>query len=114
MGVAAGATRFGAGHAVAAVGVFADVLAVGGGVETRPSGARIEFRFRAKKQRATADAVIRPVIVFVPVLAGEGGFGATLAGNLVLLGRQLLLPLLVGLLDLVGELLSHSVSKNEM
>src|ERR1700732_4113774 len=109
---AAGATRLGAIHAIAGVGVFADVLAVGGGEEARPSGSRIKFCFRAKEQCATADAVVCPVVVLVPVLAGESALGAAAAGYLILLRSKLLLPLRFGLGDLVilSEFFSHVVS----
>src|ERR1700730_13281764 len=112
MRIAAGATRLGGSHAIAGVGMFADVLAVGGGEEARPSGSRIKFCFRAKKQCATADAVVRPVVVFVPVLAGEGALGAAAAGHLILLRGQLPLPLAFGLGDLVilTEFFGHVMS----
>src|SRR6266481_3176560 len=60
MRIAAGTSCLGASHAMTGVGMLADVLAVGCGKETRPSGSRIKFCFRAKKQCATADAVVRP------------------------------------------------------
>src|SRR5450759_621239 len=110
MRIAAGAARLGASHAITAVGVFADVLAVGGGIEARPSGPRIKLCFRAKKQCATADAVVCPVVVFVPVLAGESGLGAAGAGHLILLRSKLLPPLGFGLGDLVAEFFGHVVS----
>src|SRR5271169_4689957 len=100
MRIALGTAGLGASHAVAAVGVFRDVLAVGGGVETRPSGSRIKFCFRTKQQRATTDAVVRPVVVLVPVLAGESALGAAGAGHLILLRSKLLPPLGVALGDL--------------
>src|SRR4029077_12100504 len=109
MRIAAGTARLGASHAITGVGMFADVLAVGGGKEARPSGSRIEFCFRAKEQCAAADAVVRPVIVLVPVLARESALGAAAAGDLILLRGQLLLPLGFGLGDLVilSEFFSH-------
>src|ERR1700674_2609744 len=112
MRIATGATRLGASHAITCVGVFADVLAVGGGKEARPSGSRIKFCFGAKEQCATADAVVRPVVVFVPVLAGESALGAAAAGHLILLRGELLLPLGFGLGDLgiLSEFFGHVVS----
>src|SRR5882762_1281006 len=101
MGIAARTARLGASHAITGIGMFADVLAVGGGKEARPSRSRIKFCIRAKKQCAAADAVVRPVVVFVPVLAGESALGAAPAGNLILLRSELLLPLGFGLGDLV-------------
>src|SRR5258708_5701879 len=112
MRIAAGTARLGASHAMTGVGVFTDVLTVGGGEEAWPSGSRIKFCFRAKKQCATADAVIRPVVVFVPVLAGESALCAATAGHLILLRGELLLPLGFGLGDFVilTEFFSHVVS----
>src|SRR5208282_735922 len=100
MRIAARATRLRASHAIAGVGLFADVLAVGGGEEAWPSGSRIKLCFRAKQQCATADAVVGSVVVFIPVLAGEGALGATGAGYLILLRSELLPPLGVRLRDL--------------
>ena len=115
MRIALGAARLGARHAITGVGVLRDVLAVGGGKEARPSGSRIKLCFRAKQQRATADAVVRSVVVFVPVLAGESALGAAGAGHLILLRSKLLPPLGVGLGDLVGEFVGHvDVSRNKM
>src|ERR1019366_7250611 len=115
MGIARGTARFGASHAMAGVGVFRDVLAVGGSEEARPSGSSIKFCFRTKKQCATADAVICPVVVLVPVLAGESRFGTAGAGHLILLRSQLLLPLGFGLVDLPGELFCHfHISNHKM
>src|ERR1700737_2005032 len=112
MCIAAGGTRLGASHAIAGVGMLADVLAVGGGKETRPSRSRIKFCFRAKEQCATADAMVRPIVVFVPVLAGKSALGAAAAGYLILLRGELLLPLGFGLGDLVilSEFFSQVVS----
>src|SRR5450759_47672 len=110
MRIALRTARLGASHAIAGVGVLTDVVAVGGGIEARPSGSRIKLGFRTKKQIAAADAVVRPVVVLVPVLAGEGALGAAGAGHLILLGSKLLPPLGLGLRDLVAEFFSHVVS----
>src|SRR5580698_7503602 len=100
MRIATRAPRFGAGHAITGVGVLRNVLAVSGGKEARPSGPRIKLRIRAKQQCATADAMIGPVVVLVPVFPGESALGAAAARHLVLLGSKLLLPLGVSLGDL--------------
>ena len=47
--------------------------------------------------------MVAPVVVLVPVLASESALGAAGAGDLILLRRKLLLPLGVGLGDLVGQ-----------
>jgi pyridoxamine 5'-phosphate oxidase len=41
--------------------------------------------------------MIRAVVVQVPIFAGEGSFGPALAGDLILLRRELFFPILVGL-----------------
>src|ERR1019366_5066908 len=110
MRIALRTARLGASHAIAGVGVLNDVVAVGGGKEARPSGSRIKLGFRTKKQSAAADAVVRSVVVLVPVLAGEGALGAAGAGDLILLGSKLLPPFGLGLRDLVTEFVGHVVS----
>ena len=106
MRVAAGAARLGAGHAVAGIGVLGNVLTVGGGEETWPSGPRIELGIGAEQQIATADAVIGAVVVLVPVLPGKSALGTGATRYLVLLRSELLLPLGVRLLDLVDNLVA--------
>src|ERR1019366_1066009 len=110
MRIALRTARLGASHAIAGVGVLRDVVAVGGGIETRPSGSRIKLGFRTKKQSAAAHAVVRSVVVLVPALAGEGALGAAGAGHLILLGSKLGPPLGLGLRDLVAEFVGHVVS----
>src|ERR1700690_1098561 len=90
MGIAAGATGLRTAHAITGVGVLRDVLAVGGSAEARPSGPRIKFCLRTKQQCATADAVVGPIVVLVPVFAGESALGAAGAGHLILLRSKLL------------------------
>src|SRR5579862_1165873 len=106
MRVATGATRLGAGHAIAGVGVFGNVFTVGGGEETWPSGPRIKLRIGSEQQIATADAVIGAVVVLVPVLPGKCALGTGATRDLVLLRSELLLPLGVRLLDLVDSLVA--------
>src|ERR1035437_9714701 len=103
MRIALRTARLGASHAIAGVGVFVDVFAVGGGIEARPSGSRSKLGFRTKKQSAAAHAVVRSVVVLVPVLAGEGALGAAGAGHLILLGSKLLPPLEQRIRELVAE-----------
>src|SRR4051794_24077149 len=68
--------------------------------EARPARPRVELRARHEQLGATARAAIDAVVMAIPVLARERPLGARLAEHLVLLGRQLLAPLRVGLLDL--------------
>src|ERR1700756_513669 len=107
MRIAAGATSLGAAHAIAGIGVFRNILAVGSGVEARPPGSRIKFRVRSKKQRATADAVIRSVVVLIPILAAKSPLSSAATRYLILLRSRLLPPLCIGLADLVDSFFRH-------
>jgi len=62
---------------------------------------RVELRLAAEQFVATGPAAVDAERLGVVVLAGEGALGAGLAEHVVLLGGELLTPLLVGLLDLV-------------
>ena len=82
--------------------VFSSTASASSGLEeARPAGARLELRVGREQRRAAAHAHVGAVVVAVPVLAGERPLGAGLAGDLVLLGRQPLTPLVVGLRELV-------------
>src|SRR5205823_3717157 len=81
-----------------------DGLGDGGLVEARPAGAGLELGVRVEQRRATTRAVVHPVVLDVDVLAGERRLGGLLAQHRVLVGRELLTPLLVGLLDLLRVL----------
>src|SRR5205823_7008386 len=69
--------------------------------EARPTGARIEFRFRREQRLAAADAFIDARVLGRVILAAERALRAVIARDVVLLARELLLPLGVGLDDLV-------------
>src|SRR4051812_44236965 len=71
--------------------------------EARPARAGVELRLGVEQLRAAGGAAVDAVLVVVPVLAGERALGALLAQHLVLLGRELLAPLGVGLLNLGGH-----------
>src|SRR5258708_11476866 len=107
MRIAAGATRLRAAHAIAGIRVFRNILAVGGGVEARQSVPRINLRVRAKKQRATADAVVGSVLVLIPILAAKSPLSPAVTRHLILLRSKLLPPLGIGLADLLGSLFRH-------
>src|SRR4029077_15384214 len=97
---AAGAADLGAGHSVGGVGEHLYVLGQGRLVEARPAGARLELRVGAEQRSAAPGAVVHAIFLDIPVLAGERALGALLAQHLVLLGRELVTPLGVGLLAL--------------
>ena len=95
VGVAGLADDLGAPHEQAVVGPQFDVLEVGRLGEARPAGARVELGVGGEELGAAADAAVHALRLLVDVGAGEGTLGARLAGHLVLLGRQLLTPLLL-------------------
>src|ERR1700720_3756870 len=107
MRITAGATSLGAAHAMAGIRVFRNILAVGGGVEARPSSSRIKFRVRSKKQRAAADAVVGSVVVLIPILAAKSPLSPAATRYLILLRSKLLPPLCIGFADLVDSLFGH-------
>src|SRR5690606_12260273 len=96
VGAAGGAQRLGADHAVAGVGagrhrVVADRLP-----EARPAGARLVLGGRGEQGAVADDAAVEPVVLAVPVDAGERRLGAAALGDLVLLGGEALAQLVVG------------------
>ena len=107
---AAGAHDLGAHHAVARVGSQLDGLGGGRLVEAGPARARLEFRIGAEQLVPARRAAVDAVFLAVRVLAREWRLGPLPAQDLVLLRRQLLLPLLVGLVDLRGHAIEPPVS----
>src|SRR5689334_1499263 len=101
MAATAGAANFCPHHPVRGVGVNLDRLGGGGLVEARPAGTGLELRVRAEERRSAPGTVVHAVVLHVPVPAGERPLSPLAAKDLVLLRRQLLAPLGVGLLDLV-------------
>src|SRR4051812_5587585 len=69
--------------------------------EARPPRPGLELRGRVEQLGAACRTAVDAVVVAIPVLAGEGALGAGLPQHLELLGRELGLPLVVGLLDFV-------------
>src|SRR3954467_1081949 len=70
-------------------------------VERRPAAAGVELRVRLEEPGVAGLAGVDALGLGVGVLADEGTLRAGLAEHRVLLGRELLAPLLVGLLHLV-------------
>src|SRR5947209_18184860 len=93
-------------HPVAGIIVELDVLSIGRLRKARPAGTGIELRVRAKKLRVASSAAIDPVIVAMYILARERPLGTLTAQYLVLLGGELLSPLLLA----GGYFLSHGSS----
>ena len=98
--VAASAFDFRAGLPEAAVHVFGDIFLRQRLIETGPSRAGVEFRFRIEQGGSAADTGKNAVVVQIPVLACEGDFGIGLAGHVELLRVELLAPFGIGFDDL--------------
>src|SRR5215813_8615138 len=77
-----------------------DIFFGNGSPKARPAGAGIELGIGREKLIATAGASIHSLFVMIPIFAGEGSFGALLSADGVLLGCQLLLPLIFAFFDL--------------
>ena len=92
------------------VGAKLDRLGRGRLVEARPAGARVELGVGAEQVVAARRAAVHAVFLAVRVLARERWLGPLPAQDLVLLRRQLPLPLLVGLGDLRGHAIEPPMS----
>src|SRR5215207_6244709 len=92
VGVAVLADDLGAAHEEAVVRPQLDVLEVGRLGEAGPAGAGVELGVGGEQLGAAADAAVHALRLLVPVGTGERPLGAGLAGDLELLGRQLLTP----------------------
>src|SRR5579862_8398647 len=68
--------------------------------KARPPGPRIILGIGAEQRRAAADASIESLRVQFVIGVCEGPLSAGLAGNLILLGRQLFFPFSCALDDL--------------
>src|SRR3989338_8126322 len=71
--------------------------------EAGPPSPRIELRLGVEQLRAAAGAPLDPLLSVVMVGSGESALGPLFPRHVVLLGRQLLLPFLIALDDLVHE-----------
>ena len=89
--------QFDAVHAMLVVRSLHDVGFIQFRVETGPSATGVEFAVRIKQGLATADTVIISALPALIVFTGERRLGASLPGDTVLFGRELLFPFLVGL-----------------
>src|SRR6185369_18053000 len=99
--VAARAEDLGTRHEPAAIVLLGDRLLGDRLPVARPAGAGVELRLGPEQGLPAADAFVRSGIFRIPVLAGESALGAVLARHLVLLRRELRLPLRIRLHDLV-------------
>ena len=99
MRATAGAMDFGAAREQAIVCFSANVTFDYGLKETRPAGAGIKFGVGSEQVEIAGDTPIQPRLMIVPVDSAERPFGAFFARDTVLLGRELFLPLGLGLDD---------------
>jgi len=95
MAAAAAAMHLGADHAVVPVSGALD-RARFRIIETRPAGAALEFLLRGEQFLLAAGAEERPGSFLVIERAATGPFGAVLAHDVKLLGREDLAPLRLG------------------
>ena len=91
-----GANGFGSGHAMGVVCAILDLVAVERLIEARPTAACVVLRLGREQLDVTHDAVIRAVVGGVVVLTGERPLGASVLGDLILLGREPIAELRVG------------------
>src|SRR5487761_1151363 len=89
---AAPADDLGADHPMAGIGAQLHRLQVGGLVEARPAGARVELGVRSEELRAAAGAVVRARLMALPVPSAERRLGAPLAEDGVPPGAEPLPP----------------------
>jgi pyridoxamine 5'-phosphate oxidase len=94
---AVGALNFDAAHAVARILDHLEILLVDGRIEAGPTAAGFELRAGAEELGVATDAMIRAIVVHVPVFASERRLGAALPCDVILFRRELLFPVLFGL-----------------
>src|SRR5690242_16927790 len=107
MRLAPAAQHLGAAHEPGIVRLLLDRARLDRLPEARPAGAALVLRLRAEERLAAADADIGAGRLRIGVLAGPRPLGPVLTGDLVLLRRQLRLPLGVALDDLLGHFSSN-------
>ena len=87
-------------HPVGRVGLLVDRLLAGRRRESGPAATGVVLRVGLEQLGPAAGTAVRARLEHVVVLAAERRLGSLLAQHLVLLGRQLFAPRLLGLLDL--------------
>ena len=85
-----------------------------GSPEARPAGAGIELGIGREQRRPAARATERALALLAVERAREGALGAVLPGHVILLGRELLFPLGLGLADADRGLGVHPGSLSEL
>ena len=92
MGVAIGATHFGAGHEKRAVGVFANRIALYRLREAGPTCSRLKFSLGIKQGLAAANTGENPLALLIEMRPRSGPLCAVLARDIKLLWRKLCAP----------------------
>ena len=97
---AAAVTRdFSTDHAMAGIAMLIDNLTGEWTGEAGPATAGVVFVIGVKQFGLAAAAMVDAAVMAIPVLAGEGGFGAFLAGDAVFVWGEFTLPFEFGFLD---------------
>ena len=99
VGIALSAAYFRAAHEEGPVVVLGHSVVAHRLIETRPAGARVEFRIRREKWRTAAHASKNSLALLMIEGARTGPLGAVLARDFVLFRRQLRPPFRIALLD---------------
>src|SRR5277367_2030112 len=102
--VTAAAFHLCARHAMTRVGLGFHRSVRGRRIKTEPARTRVIFRFRAKQRLTATNALIRARCVGILVLAGKGRLGTFEPRHMILIWRELLLPLGVILANLLVHL----------
>ena len=102
MGAALAAGDFGAQHLVAAILVLGNAFSRYRRGKAGPAAAGVEFGGGGEQDFVAADATIEPIFMAIPVVAGEGSFGAFLAGDMELHFAELRAPFGERVLDRWG------------
>src|SRR5262249_49178518 len=95
------AMDLGAAHEQAAVFLGLDVFRRRRRPKVRPTRTRFELGVGAEELAAAAGAAVHPLVVMVPVFAGERALRPLFPKDAILLLRELLAPFLIGLHDLL-------------
>ena len=88
-------------HAVAVVDFRLDIAVRHRRGKARPAGAGVELRGAVEQRLAAANAAVEAILMIVPVRASERALSTLFTGYVVLLGRELFLPVFVGLPNLL-------------
>jgi hypothetical protein len=83
-------------HAVAGIRANSQAIGLMRLPEAGPTAAGVELVIGVKQDLVTADTVVNPVFVAIPIGAGKGRFGTALAADLILFGCQFCSPFGIG------------------